>query len=147
MKYYNKKYSFIKFPIEEGFNLEFIEVNETQISTLKSTFLVILSAFSRVILKLLNTKILVDEKWSSKKKFGSKTYILDALTYVDHYHSIVIFKKFTIKLDHFFYIFARKLFLVGDKNEYPTCLEKNFQLRAIYEMSNFRLKIYTQGKI
>lgn len=145
---YSKFYSSIKFPIEEDFCLESEEVKENQITLVKSIFLISLATFSNLIIKLLNLKVFVDKKWKNKNKSDTKSYILNALTYVDHFHSVVIFNKFNIRLDHFFYIFLRKLFLIGSKDIYPICLEKNFQLRAIYEMSNFRLKnIYSKENI
>lgn len=134
-------YSSIKFPIENDFYYEFTTYHE-QVNLFKFILLIPFRILNNTMLKILGLNLLEDKSWptSAKRDKEFLDRVVNPFIFVDHVHLIKTSLNLELELNHFLYIFLRKLMFVGNKTVYPQCLELNFGLKAIYELSHLRQK-------
>lgn len=134
-------YSMIKFPIENNFAAEYY-LDEEKISFLNFIFLVPFRILETTFLKILGLNLLIDRSWPSscKRDKDFLDRVINPFIFLDHSHVIKTSFGLKLELNHFVFIFLRKFKLVGSKGLYPQCLETNFGLKAIYELSHLRQK-------
>jgi hypothetical protein len=85
---------------------------------------------------------IINKEWINQINTAKTSSLISSphpLLEVSHIHKILIFGTWEIKINHFYYIVLRKLYILGDKKIYPECLKNHFFLKVLYESTNYRL--------